>query len=123
MKDGTTANAAVMPGCPIWCTTEHDNEEQEQREALLGRYEHAAGVSGFWQPEIRASGAVVLRERGSLVDVGLEMSMPFDGSGAGAAELVRVSTLDGLSLALTAPESRSLAAMLAAAADRLEGLG
>lgn len=123
MSEGTTTTTAAISGCPSWCTTDHDNPDQACWEADLGAREHSTGVSGFWLHEIRGGGErpVVLRPRGTSVEVFLEQCEPFDGSGAGSAQQVAVRTLEeGLVLSLTPQEARSLAAILTAGADGLE---
>ncbi|MCU1624250.1 MAG: hypothetical protein JWL79_3095 [Frankiales bacterium] len=126
MNDVTTTPTRPAASCPSWCTTDHLGADQALHEEATGLAEHIAGIGGFWQHEIRGGGddPIVLRPRASLVDVLLQQHEPLDDTDAGReiAQAIISTPLEGLALALTGSECRSLAAMLVDAANRLEGL-
>lgn len=129
MPNATTLHDPATPDgitCPSWCTTEHDDPTQHERELKAGRRQHQRGLHGFWLAEIRTGGEHprVVRAKGPLVEVGLEQLESLDLGRAGCSTpQVEVTTYGtGGALSMTAPEARSLAAILVHGADVLEGL-
>lgn len=109
--------ASPAPACPTWCNPSLDHALQNGP----GR-RHSHELGGLWLREHRAVTGRVVRPPGGQVY--LELRLDEDHAGERTDAVVAVGILGelGRESRLTAPEARSLAALLVAGADRLEGL-
>lgn len=100
--------------CPAWCDPTRDHEPLD-----AGRL-HQRHMGGFWIRELRTATGRVVRPADDLLEVFLEVDEHTSGPLDPVVALRRVT--QGSEVRLTSGEARSLAAILTAAADRLEGV-
>lgn len=103
-----------LPTCPAWCSPDQDHTGPE------GGRVHQRHLGGFWLREHRTGTGRVVRPGDDLMEVALELHEHEGGPMDPVVSLKRIT--EGREVRLTGGEARSLAAMLTAAADRLEGM-
>jgi hypothetical protein len=117
--ENATRNSLLV--CPDWCTTDHDEPDQQDHERAYGRHEHLRPIDSFGLHELWAIDDRVFRER-ILCGIDLRQFEPLGGGSSRAMAHLVLTTYRGWELVLTAHESRSVAAMLLHGADHLQGL-
>lgn len=100
--------------CPPWCDQTSDHEALDS-----GRL-HERHMGGFWLRELRSGTGRVMRKADDLIEVALELD-EHDGNALDPVVTLRRVTI-GREMRLTSGEARSLAAILTAAADHLDGV-
>lgn len=99
--------------CPPWCVEEHAEPPGDARR-------HRAPAGDFRRPALHTRLGRLLRPEQGLLQV--ELHVNDDAAGRRDEERIAVVARDGTTLELTNGEARRLAALLAAAADQLDGI-